>query len=213
MQGGRLIGSGSSREVIAAYRQTAASAALASPAQEPGSRHAAITSFDFRGEDRDDPLLFRTGEPMTVRIGYVAHEPIQDVAFNVHFFTQNHKLCCIFSNEREEEPLMLAPGAGYLEFTCPELGLVPGIYYADIGIKPRGAASGYNFHWLERCATLRVDPGKMTSGSFHMPHMWVLRSEPASTSENMEVAQDRLQVEVTAGEAQPKPGKRSSVER
>ncbi len=178
IQRGRLVGSGSAREIIASYQEMAASSIPEPPPSPSGEpRCAAITSFEFRTSDSDDPLCFRTGEPMFVRIGYVAHDRVPDVTFNVHFFTQDRKLCCIFTSEREEERVTLEPGTGFLEFTCPELGLVPGIYSADVGIKPRGAPSGYNVHWLQHCATLRVDPGKITRGKFHMPHTWTFQPE------------------------------------
>jgi ABC-type polysaccharide/polyol phosphate transport system ATPase subunit len=183
MQRGQLVSIGSPHEIVSSYQKIAASSVPEAPSLvDAGSRLAAITSFSFRNGGWDEPHDFHTGQPMVVRIGYVAHERVPDVTFDVHFFTQDHTLCSIFTSEEDGEHVTLEPGSGFLEFSCPELGLVPGIYYADVEIKPRGAPTGHNIHWLERCATLRVDPGKMSRGNFHMPHTWLFQPEGQSGS-------------------------------
>jgi len=64
------------------------------------------------------------------------------------------------------------PGKGVIEFSCDEVGLLPGLYYIDVTIKRRGAAAGHDIDWQCQKAMLRVDPGTLVRGRFYMPHNW-----------------------------------------
>ena len=53
--------------------------------------------------------------------------------------------------------LDIESGSGIIEFSCDELGLKPGIYQIDLTIERYPNI----VDWRTRCATLRVDPGKL----------------------------------------------------
>jgi hypothetical protein len=63
-------------------------------------------------------------------------------------------------------------GSGAVEFSCAEVGLLPGIIYVDATIRQRAAPEGSNIDWHYQRAMLRIDPGKMVRGNFYMPHEW-----------------------------------------
>jgi hypothetical protein len=64
--------------------------------------------------------------------------------------------------------ICLEPGAGVVEFQCPVLPVVPGLYRVDLVIE----ANGQEINLRERCATLRVEPGKIVSGDFYIENNW-----------------------------------------
>jgi ABC-type polysaccharide/polyol phosphate transport system ATPase subunit len=173
MRRGEIAASGDTREVIAEYQRasTDLTAQEMTGAQDAlADRQAKISAVAFYDEDGQELVASQTGGPLTARINYVAHETIADAVFELFFYTGNRELLCHLSTEFTDKRIDLAAGAGIAEFSCAELGLKPGIYYADATIKRRGALE--DIDWQRHCATLRVDPGKMGRGQFYMPHEW-----------------------------------------
>jgi hypothetical protein len=142
-------------------------------------RDAKISSLAFYDAVGRELVAARTGGPMMARINFVAHESITNAVFEIFFYSGNRELLCHLSTEFSEQQIDLNAGAGIAEVACQELGLRPGIYYADATIKVRGALD--DLDWQRNCATLRVDPGKMQRGSFYMPHEWHVRQRCGRT--------------------------------
>ncbi len=55
-------------------------------------------------------------------------------------------------------------------FSCAEIGLQPGAYYADIAVEQYGEPDLIDCKYY--CATIRVDQGKSFWGNFYTPHRW-----------------------------------------
>jgi ABC-type polysaccharide/polyol phosphate transport system ATPase subunit len=174
MRRGQTAGTGHPGDMIALYQQVVAEASgdeLLSPTRE--RRTAEITYFEFRGSCSAGRTEFRTGEPFVVRMDWAASEDVADVIFYVYFYSQENILCSQLTSE--DGPCVdLRQGKGHVEFICPELGLPPGIYHADVGVRRRDVARGYSLHWLDHCAVLHVRAGKAVRGAFYMPHTWRL---------------------------------------
>jgi hypothetical protein len=176
MQHGRIIANGSPRGVISEYEQTVAGF---TPSAPPGAvidasaKPVQITSLQFLDFEGNEAVSFLTGEPVVVRAGFAAREPIADAVIEVFFSSADQELHCQLTTEGTGESIDLDAGAGAVEFYCSELGLQPGIYLIDATIKRRGAPQ--DIDWQYRCASLRVDPGsRMRRGNFYMPHDWRL---------------------------------------
>lgn len=174
---GKLAADGPPRDVISLYQQRCDSEPLwrenrddAGPAKEVELTGFAL--FDEQGRQTND---FRTGKPLSARIHYSARRAISDVVFEVFFYSAGGKYHSQLSTNSDGARIDLDKGTGSVEFSCPELGLQPGIYYIDSVIKQRGATS--EIDWKCRCATLRVDQGKSVHGDFYMAHEWRLDSD------------------------------------
>lgn len=176
LSGGRIAADGPPRDVITLYqqgrdsdpawRQTGPASGEAKEVESTG-----FALFDEQGRQTN---VFRTGKPLSARIGYSARSQINDVVFQVFFYSSKGKYHSQFSTDSDSARIDLDEGCGAVEFSCPALGLQPGIYYVDTVIKRRGASS--DIDWKSRCATLRVDAGKRVFGNFYMAHEW--RLEP-----------------------------------
>lgn len=173
MQQGQVIADGLPRDVLAEYRRVSANFAPPSSLGEKIidlSHRAKITALGFYDTEIQEAMVFHTGGPVVTRLSYEAFEQIKDAVFEVFFYSQDDKLNCQFTTEVSGAHIDLEPGAGTVEFFCPELGLQPGLYYVDVVIKERGAPKSIN--WQARRATVRVDPGKIVRGNFYAPHEW-----------------------------------------
>jgi hypothetical protein len=173
MKGGRILKSGSAREVINAYEndENQISGLLESHGLN-GDKIAKIRSLSFRDGNGENRSVFKTGEPFAARVELEVYLPVKDAIVDVIFYTPDGKIHCELTTEADGEYPRIAKGNGGVEFFCPELGLMPGIYHTDVRIMERGAVEP--IHAKSRTTTLRVDPGKAGRGNFYMPQQWRL---------------------------------------
>lgn len=171
---GKIVADGSPRDVITQYQQVCDIDPL-----WPQNNHAhgeakevEVSRFALFDNEGRQANVFCTGKPLSARIGYSARNQVNDVVFEVFFYSSEGKYHSQFSTDSDSERIDLDKGTGHVEFSCSGLGLQPGIYYVDAVIKRRGASS--EIDWKCRCATLRVDAGKRVLGDFYMAHEWHL---------------------------------------
>jgi homopolymeric O-antigen transport system ATP-binding protein len=134
---------------------------------DPG-KPAECTSISFSSPESRD--LVRTGYPMIARLGYRATESIPGVVFRISLYWPSGYLCAQLTNESSGSGFTLEPGAGFIEFQCPVLPVVPGLYRIDLSIE----TNGREIDLRQRCATLCVDSGKPASGDFYIENQWTV---------------------------------------
>src|SRR4030081_2388635 len=163
---GQVLMDGPARSVIDHYQQMTFAAEGTTVEEEPGSETAArCTSASFSSPDSGGSI--RTGYPMLARLGYRASRRIAGVVFRISMYWPSGYLCAQLSTESSLEDYCLEPGAGVIEFECPVLPVVPGLYRVDLAIE----ANGHEISTRERCATLRVEPGKVAAGDFYIENI------------------------------------------
>jgi len=170
---GAIADEGLPGDLISQYRVTANAAAAPGPLKDrrDGSpKPIQITRLTFHDDPESEVLRAVTGGPLIARVEFAASQPLGDLDFEIFYYSQDGKLHCQFSTSLGCEPTTVHRGEGTVQFWCPELGLQPGVYYADATIKRR--ADGKEIDWQYRSALLRVEPGKRVSGNFYAPHQW-----------------------------------------
>src|SRR5216684_3073192 len=169
---GRVLMDGPARSVIDEYQQmTFAGEGLAVEDESGSETTARCTSVSFSSPDA--PGCVRTGYSMVARLGYRASRRISDVLFRISIYWPSAYLCAQLSTESSEGGFCLEAGAGVIEFECPVLPVVPGLYRIDLAIEVKGQ----EINVQERCATLRVEPGKIASGDFYIENSWKVLPE------------------------------------
>ena len=121
-------------------------------------------------EGRQGPAqVFRSGEPLTVRMRVSADRPVADFAFGIGIFSADG-VCCYGTNTHLEE---LEPerldGAGEVAFVIERLDLVGGTYKLDVAVHRREGFS-YDYHRL--LYTFRVKSSTGDVGIYRPPHAW-----------------------------------------
>ncbi|MBA2621549.1 MAG: ABC transporter ATP-binding protein [Acidobacteria bacterium] len=186
MKGGGIIKNGSAREVINAYENDGnqISESLETHGLN-GNNVAKIRTLSFHNSDGENRSVFKTGEPFTARVKFEVYQPVKDAIFDIIFYSPDGEIHCEFTTEAEDEYPCINEGSGVIEFFCPELGLMPGIYYTDVRILERGGVEA--IHVKSRTTMLRVDPGKVVRrGNFYMQQQW--RLSQAKTVEEVDIA-------------------------
>jgi ABC-type polysaccharide/polyol phosphate transport system ATPase subunit len=164
---GRVEMDGPARSVIDHYQAMTFASESTAVESDSGSEAAArCSSIEFSSPDSSD--VVRTGYPMVARLGYRASSRIAGAIFRVSLYWPSGYLCAQLSTDSLDGGICLEPGAGVVEFQCPVLPVVPGLYRVDLVIE----ANGQEINLRERCATLRVEPGKIVSGDFYIENNW-----------------------------------------
>ena len=185
---GQIEADGDPAETIALYQsssQQLAEHSLTGMGQKP-TGEAVVTSLIFCDEAGKESLSFETGKPLKAVLNYRVNEPLMDVIFEVQFFSQEGRLCSFFSSEIIAELINLEAGEGTMVFDCSSLGLAPGVYFIDTGIRNRLAPFGIDIDWRRRCIAIRVDYNRHLRDTFYMPY--VCRHTPPLPSELSSVA-------------------------
>jgi ABC-type polysaccharide/polyol phosphate transport system ATPase subunit len=173
MQRGRLVTAGAPPDVTAEYHRRVAAgiadaASQVQPAPLPGGIE--LTGLEFGGRGG---AVFRTGEPLTTRLRYRALEPLEDLAFEVTYYSPDGQVIVAQCSTAASGPRLDVPaGPGVVEFEHPTLNLQPGAYYVGAIVKKRGMTD--NLHWWDGGTMLYVEASARQPGLLFMPHDWRL---------------------------------------
>lgn len=172
---GRILMEGKPRAVIDRYQQTAMSHADGSERADP-TKLAECRDISFFSREPGDAV--RTGHPMVARLRYRASADIAHAVFRISFYWPSGYLCAQLSNEASVPIRGLHAGAGTIEFQCPVLPVVPGLYRVDVQIE----SNGIEINLRQRCATLCVEGGKPATGDFYIENTWRLEPDAANSN-------------------------------
>lgn len=165
---GRVAAEGPPRQVIDQYQQMTFSADPDSAALPEHTSAAQCTGISFLATDSS--AVVRTGHPMVARLGYRLRQALPGVVFRVSLYWPSGYLCAQLTTDSSQGGVRLDPGEGVVEFECPVLPVVPGLYRVDLSIE----SNGQEIDLRQRCATLNVAPGKQASGDFYIENSWKL---------------------------------------
>jgi len=167
---GRIVMDGAPRSVIDRYQQTAFSGETSVGRELETGKAAQCLDVSFSSPDLSNQV--RTGYPMTARLRYRANEPIENPTFRICIYWPSGYLCAQLTNDgSQRQDQILEPGEGVIEFLCPSLPVVPGLYRIDLGIEMDGREMDLH----QRCAILRVEPGKTATGDFYIENSCTIR--------------------------------------
>ena len=171
---GQIEADGDPAETIELY-QSLSAAQFGGPAaggwgREP-SGEAVVTSLNFYDVNENECLEFETGKPLKAVLNYRVDKPLTDVIFEVQFYSQEGRLQSFFSSETLGRTIDVEPGEGSIVFDCSSVGLGPGVYFIDTGIRHRLAPYGIDIDWRRRCLAVRIDYDRHLRDTFYMPYI------------------------------------------
>jgi ABC-type polysaccharide/polyol phosphate transport system ATPase subunit len=164
---GSLLADGPARQVIDQYQQITFAWQGATLGEERDEvKPVECAGVSFSSPDPFDTI--RTGYPMVARLRYRASKPVLDILFRISIYWPSGYLCAQLTTESLGGGVRIEPGTGVVEFLCPVLPVVPGLYRIDLVIE----ANGQEIDTRQRSATLRVEPGRIAYGDFHIENTW-----------------------------------------
>ena len=186
VQQGRIVRDGLSHDVIAEYERLLADLRPSAPRGEhivSEPQKAEVVSLTFYDSHGNKSNAFCTGEPIKMELEYAANGPVEDVIFEIYFYSIFGNLHTHFTTELGGGQLDLPAGTGVIEFSCDELGLEAATFNIEVVIRKRGAPSTQCIDY-KYAAVLNVLLGKPILGAFHMPHTWKVKSQTNAASSN-----------------------------
>ena len=170
---GQIEADGDPAETISYYQSLSAQLggqATGSLGQQP-TGEAVVTSLIFYDENDNECMSFETAKPMKAVLSYRVDKPLTDVIFEVQFYSQENQLKSFFSSETLGRTIDVEPGEGSISFDCSSVGLGPGVYFIDTGIRNRHAPYGIDIDWRRRCLAVRIDYDRHLRDTFYMPYI------------------------------------------
>ena len=140
LDGGEVRMIGRSEDVVAAYLGVVHSAAAEAmdwsvTGSRFGSGEAEITDVRIVGADGARASGFRTGDAMRVQVDYRSTESLEPtVSCGIAVFRSDSMLYVFGQNSREAGVRLQTPGTGTVEYTVPELPLLPGSYLMTVAL-------------------------------------------------------------------------------
>src|SRR3954466_11115923 len=133
---GRVIADGEPRRIIDSYQKLTFGDDLGhSEISVSSTEPARCIGVSFTGEQGTE---IRTGAPMCARLRYHALEKIRAAVFRISVYWPSGYLCSQFTTDSAQNSLDLEPGEGTVEFFCPVLPIVPGLYRVDVSTESSG---------------------------------------------------------------------------
>jgi ABC-type polysaccharide/polyol phosphate transport system ATPase subunit len=134
-----------------------------------GSKEVEIVAVDLLDRDRQPAHLFRSGDPVAIRLRVHAHHHVSDLVVGVGIFNADG-VCCYGTNTHIEGATSAEmSGEGEVSFAIDRLDLVDGTYKVDVAVHRRNGVP-YDYHRL--LYTLRVVSSSKETGIFRPPHRW-----------------------------------------
>ena len=183
---GRVAHVGEANEVVDAYLTSIGEVAnreagMELQGQRFGTRQAEITAVEICGPDGVDGSPIIAGEPMTIRLHWQAHEPIERPQFRVDFWAHvNGHRFAEHTTTLSGVEIERLEGAGVTELQVGDLPLVPGGYALSFAIQDADATRDYDHH--ERRHHFHVQPGDEPrgGGTLALPVTWDISQRVAS---------------------------------
>jgi ABC-type polysaccharide/polyol phosphate transport system ATPase subunit len=173
---GSILSDGAPRAVIDEYQQiTFAGQDDSSEEDSENAAPARCTRIEFSAPD--SPLGIRTGYPMVARLSYKAWKAVPDAVFRISLYWPSGYLCSQLTTESVNGGCQLEPGTGVVEFRCPELPVVAGLYRIDLSIESKGL----EIDCRQRFTALRVGPGKIAYGDLYIESAWTMTENHADS--------------------------------
>lgn len=134
-----------------------------------GSREIEITDVDLLGDDGEPRHVFKTGEPVAIRLKVKTTGTLRDFVFGAAIFNADG-VCCYGTNTHIEEftPKEMS-GEGEVQLVLEKLQLIEGSYFLDVAAHQR---DGYPFDYHRALYTFRVNSKIKDLGIYRPTHRW-----------------------------------------
>lgn len=141
-----------------------------------GSREIEISRVELLDAQGRTPPAFETGQPLTVRLHYLAHQPIQEPVFGLAIHHSNGFHINGPNTRFGGLALGTLSGAGYVDYTIADLPLLAGGYVLTAAVYDTTMTHGFDHH--ERMYRFVVQTSHIAErwGSVYIPGQWTFAS-------------------------------------
>ncbi len=169
------------RHEAEARRETAADMPgdkpLSGDPRRRGGHEAEIVRVQFLDAAGREQPVFHAGAPLTLRMHYVAHQPIRQPVFGVALHHESGFWLSGPNTRFDEFEIPLIAGAGYVDLVIPELPLLDGRYLISVTIYDEAILHPYDYHDRMYELVVRSDEVRERYGVLSLRAHWAWREE------------------------------------
>ena len=186
LDGGRLVQSGKTREVVDGYLSsmpTVDNASIRLRKDRQGTGKLRFTDMDVAGADGSPASVIRCGHDVEFSVGYTSDgADLKNVNMAIDIFALSGQCMLSLNNEMVGVEFGAAPSSGRLCCRIECFPLAPGQYSVTLFCRVNGTIAD----WLSQAAVLTVEAGDFfgtgrlppsTHGGFLVPQCWRLESQ------------------------------------
>lgn len=137
-----------------------------------GSREVEIVDVRFLGQNNQEQLILRTGEPMTIVIRYVAHRRIEKPVFGVAFHRHDGLHIHGTNTTLAQFEIPLIEGCGEVRYCVDILPLLEGTYHLSVAVHDVAETQMYDYQDLMYEFGVRLGPDSQRYGTVYIPARW-----------------------------------------
>lgn len=142
-----------------------------------GSREIEITCVRFLDENGVAQPVFETGQPLTIEMSYIAHEPVPNPEFGLAIYRQDGTQVNGPNTRLAGLQMGLVQGEGVIRYEIERLPLLPARYLVTTAVHDSRFKRAYDYHKLAYSFRVTVGTGGEAQGLIEMPASW--QWEPA----------------------------------
>jgi ABC-2 type transport system ATP-binding protein/lipopolysaccharide transport system ATP-binding protein len=166
---GRILGLGDPYEMIDQYDAHSLDRGAAGLRREWGTGAVVIQDVEVRNDQGNAASVFQWGEPMAVRMRYLAKERVVHPVFGFAFSDGLGRPVYGNNTQIESVDLPFIEGEGAIEFRIEELRMGRGEYLLSLSVHSSDHKT--NYHRLDHCFAITVEAEKPFEGCY-MPVRW-----------------------------------------
>ena len=130
-----------------------------------GTQEATICGVRLYDAHEQTTDRLRSGESLTVELEYLLTTPLSDLALNLGFFNEAHVKCFEAAIPSMRGAFGSLTTRGVLRCHFPELPLMAGLYYVNMGLYPPQWEYVYDSRWQMHPLLIVNEPGMPSQGS------------------------------------------------
>lgn len=137
-----------------------------------GSREVEICGVELLGGGGARQELFYTGEPLTIRMHYDAHIPLEQPQFGLAIYHVSGAHLSGPNNNFAGAPIARIAGRGTVDYTIDRLPLLPGRYRLTVAVHNATGLITYDHHEQHYEFTVRSRALQTSYGMVEIPARW-----------------------------------------
>ncbi len=138
------------------------------------AKHHLIELIDVKifNANYQETTIFTTGEPLTIRIHFIAHVVIKNPVITIGIYATDGIICSACRSDYDNFKIDYLEGQGYIEVKFTTFNLLPNSFLLSIGIWEESCIAP--FDWHQKAYSFEVKGGKPIEGICHLPHTWYI---------------------------------------
>ncbi|MCG8351183.1 MAG: ABC transporter ATP-binding protein [Chloroflexales bacterium] len=137
-----------------------------------GAREVEIVQVELLDGAGHERIVWQTNEALTIRMHYVAHQPISNPVFGVGL---NHEAGLLLTGPNtnfDEFTIPFVEGVGYVDYTLPSLPLLAGRYQISVAVVDTTMLYTYDHHDRMYQIVVQSEGSRERFGILSLPGRW-----------------------------------------